>query len=349
MFALFAMPAPRWGEAAVAELRALPRLNALDALLRRGRRQPPSRDWRAGVQGALGAGAERIAPVAVAASAVPAVPRDAGVCFASPLHLIAGISRVHLPPAGALQLEAAEAEAWRLAFNRELGGADVQLHATTTGTHWLLEAACADAARDVEPDALAGAALERQAASFPGERALRRLSAEVEMWLAAHPLNQAREAKGKLALNALWFWGGARAIGLPPLRSAMWVASDVAHDAWLTGLTTQLHCPSIEAGSWDEACHIAGQLSTGTSAPREHAPALALVVMKADAANGSVHYWQMLEQHWFEPLSRAMDQGALSGLRLQVGGACWQVPRRGAFHWLRRRRHWAELIAHADA
>jgi len=42
---------------------------------------------------------------------------------------------------------------------------------------------------------------------------------EIEMLLHEHPINAAREAQGKPAANALWFWGGGRladAASLPP-------------------------------------------------------------------------------------------------------------------------------------
>ena len=49
-----------------------------------------------------------------------------------------------------------------------------------------------------------------------GADALRwqRIVTEVQMLLYAHPLNQAREARGELLVNSLWLWGGGRATPL---------------------------------------------------------------------------------------------------------------------------------------
>src|SRR5262249_36518298 len=51
--------------------------------------------------------------------------------------------------------------------------------------------------------------------------ALRRLSAEIEMWLHDHRVNQRRVKDGRLPITALWFWGGGGAgasIGFEPAR-----------------------------------------------------------------------------------------------------------------------------------
>src|SRR5262245_9970450 len=78
---------------------ALPALPALTTLLTRARRLPVTPDWRTGVLKALGApGDEATIPaVVLAARACPALSAGAALCFATPLHVVAGISRVHLP------------------------------------------------------------------------------------------------------------------------------------------------------------------------------------------------------------------------------------------------------------
>jgi hypothetical protein len=49
-----------------------------------------------------------------------------------------------------------------------------------------------------------------------GADALRwqRIATEVQMLLHAHPLNQARAARGELVINSLWLWGGGKAMPL---------------------------------------------------------------------------------------------------------------------------------------
>jgi hypothetical protein len=84
--------------------------------------------------------------------------------------------------------------------------------------------------RTTDPARLLGADI---ATGLPGgEKAgeLRRLSAEVEMWLHAEPLNVARTRRGVLPVSALWLWGGGAAHAIdstkPGARDLAFVGSD---------------------------------------------------------------------------------------------------------------------------
>ncbi len=88
-----------------------------------------------------------------------------------------------------------------------------------------------------------GEPLARSPRSGDAERGRCRLGAEVEMWLAAHPLNRGREARQLPPLNSLWFWGGTRASGVAGRwrkGAAVPCCSAGAPDAWLAGLAA--HC-----------------------------------------------------------------------------------------------------------
>ena len=64
-----------------------------------------------------------------------------------------------------------------------------------------------------------GASISEALPAAADAPALRRLSAEIEMWLHEHRVNQARVKRGRLPITALWFWGGgvARAgVGFEP-------------------------------------------------------------------------------------------------------------------------------------
>ena len=312
----------------------LPDLPGLTQLLRRATALPSSSGWRAGVLAALGAGADTAA-CAVAACAVPGLPPGSQVCFAAPLHVLAGISRVHLPPGGLLQLEPAEDNAWRAAFNAEFGP-QAQLHAAAPGGAWILVAPFAQAARDAAPESLMGEALERAPAADEAQRALRLLGAEVEMWLAAHALNREREARHEPVLNVIWFSGGARVAPVMPVAPMRGIVSGGRPDAWLAGLSVHAKVPVTIAPDWDAALRT---LDDGGSA---HADLL--VVPAPDAAGSASQYLQRLEDQWFAPLAKALEAGELDGVRLQIGERAWQVRRRPALRWLRWRRSWWQMI-----
>lgn len=338
MTPLIALPAPWLPEPDAPEALAgdgLPQLPALSALLRRARRAGSFTDWRQGVQMSLGAGAG-VAPVQLAAQALPAAAR-AGLCFAAPVHVVAGISRVHLPPGGRLQLQVTEEQAWCAAFNQEFGSASLRLHCAAAGGHWLLEAPFADAARDPAPEQLVGEALQRQPAAEPAARSLRRLGAEVEMWLAAHALNREREARREPVVNALWFWGGARALPPPRLRQPRAILTHAETDAWLAGLAGHCAVPVMAARNWQVALgSLAAGPPTGPAADPSSQPLL--IVLAPDAYGTGRAYWRMLEENWFAPAWQALRTGEIAGLRLQIGRTAWQVPRRSPLQWLAWRR-----------
>lgn len=341
MTPLIAMPGPWLPEATPGHAPATSALPALTAVLRRARRLPDATDWRAGVLGALGA-ARPLAVAAVAARACD-LPEDTALCLAAPLHLTAGISRVHLPPGGQLAPEPEEERAWCAALNAEFGGDGVVFHVAATRGGWLLQAPFAAAAGDAAPETLVGATLERHPARGSDERALRRLATEIEMWLAAHQLNQIRRNQGRATFDALWFWGGAQALALPPLQRPAWIAARGIADAWLTGLAAHTATPLHGALDFD-AAFAAGALQTSPPAVDMAATGSGpLLVAAPDNQGPSGHYWQMMEDNWIAPAVRAFDAGRLAGLRLQIGRTAWQLPHGGWLRWPRRSRAWWQL------
>jgi hypothetical protein len=338
MNALIAMPGP-WlpdgtGDSGKAHTE-LPGMPGLTRLLRRARRLPDAADWRAGAWAALGGGA--VPPVAIAACAVPELSSRASLCLAAPLHVVAGISRVHLPPGGRLWLEPVEEQAWRAAFNQEFGASGMRLHCAAPGGGWLLEAPFAAAARDAEPDVLVGEALQRQPATSAAERALRRFGTEVEMWLAAHELNREREARRLPPLNSIWLWGGGAADLLPAPGHPHVVVGNLAPDAWLCGLARWLGVRAEREGQWAAAARHAD------SAQAQGEPRSLLLVLSPDAGGASNAYWEMLERDWFAPLAASVRQGEVARLRLQIGRSAWQLPARSLLRGFGRRRPWWQM------
>lgn len=317
----------------------LPPLPALTRLLHQARRLPDSRDWQSGVMRALGM--DGVPAVAAAAAALPGLPRGSGICFAAPVHAIAGISRVHLPPGGRLLPDAAEEAAWRAAFNSEFGPGGAVLHAASGAGTWLLVAPFAAGARDAAPDLLVGATLERAPAADDAQRALRRLGAEVEMWLASHALNRRREQRGEPVLNAIWFWGGAQSIALPQPASLRGIVTAGSGDAWLAGLAAWAGTSLHHAGDWSAVLQ-SGILRA--RAPAGAADGHVLVVPSAPGAVPIAIGWQRLEEQWFAPAAEALASGEAGSLHLQLGGSAWQVSRGSLRHWLRwPRRHWWQM------
>jgi hypothetical protein len=148
----------------------------------------------------------------------------------------------------------------------------------------------------------------------------RRLITEAQMLLHELPLNEQREAQGKLAINGVWPWGS----GAKPSIAAAGYQHVYADDAWVRGLgraggAEPLRLPA-DAGA------IAG------------ARADVLFVLKTAPARSL----QRIEQTWLEPLAAALERAQASELRLALVArgrtiAC-RLTRRHMHRWWRRRR-----------
>jgi hypothetical protein len=304
-----------------------PDLPALSALLHGARRMPDAADWRCGVLSAL----EMADPVSqgvalVAARAIAALQPGTGVCLALPVHAVAGMSRMFLATPDAFTLDAAQREALRRAFNAEFGAADLQLHAVGSG--WVLQAPFAAAANDGSPESLLGLALAREPAASAAARNLRRLGAEVEMWLAGLDFNADRERRGQPPINCIWFWGGAMTgnLRLPgSVPGALFTNGEP--DAWSTGLAVHCGVELIAARAWEDVRQTSG----------------ALVILQAQGdALPQLPAW---ESAWLEPAFRDLSSGQLSSLRLQIGGSAWHLPAPRLMRLLSRRRPWWQLVS----
>jgi hypothetical protein len=307
----------------------LPELPVLSTMLHGATRLPVAADWRSGVLAALVTPQSvSTVPAVVAAQALAALPSAASVCLAMPVHAVAGISRMFLAPANSFVLDAAERETLRLAFNAEFGAPDLQLHAVGAG--WLLQAPFAAAANDESPELLLGAALAREPARTAESRALRRLGAEVEMWLAGLPLNREREQRGAQPINCFWCWGGAVAGALQvpgPVPGGLF--SNVEADAWLAGLASYCARPLQRALSWEEV--------RGTTD--------ALVILQPPLLGDVVRQLPLWEEAWLEPARRDLAARRLPALRLQIGNSAWQLPAPRLTRWFRRRQPWWQKVS----
>lgn len=93
-------------------------------------------------------------------------------------------------------------------------------------------------AEALEPARAMGASVTDAQRADPATRALRRLGAEIEMWLHDHPVNDARGLRGEPPVTALWLWGGGAISDVGATTDASAVSADIAfgRDAYLDGL-----------------------------------------------------------------------------------------------------------------
>jgi len=178
-------------------------------LARFGEKKTLPAGWRAWVAQWLGlpqfAGAP---PASIAAAALADVPADRVVWHATPLHLMAGLTSVHFDRRSVLRPPRAELEALAASFSATFHGSGFALHPLEGGELLLSGPAVPAPAATTEPARMLLTPVAEALPAGEGAPALRRLGAEIEMWLHHHPVNDERARRGAPPVAALWVWGG---------------------------------------------------------------------------------------------------------------------------------------------
>lgn len=197
-------------------------LAGFDHAGRFGERQRLGAGWREWLAHWLGRG--DLAGVSVAAVAAAALASAAGDgsrrasaaaggsaatrWIATPVELVAGLTRVHFERRGIVRLTPEEQAMLADAFHRTFGGSGVTLQPLSDGQFLAVTAGIA-AVATIEPARCAGGLLV--VPQGPAAAPVLRLIAEIEMWLHGAELNAARSARGAAPVTALWLWGAAGA------------------------------------------------------------------------------------------------------------------------------------------
>jgi hypothetical protein len=258
------------------------------------------------------------------------LPPSGTAWIATPVHLLAGLTSVHLPRAGVLRLAPAEAQRLALDFGRTFEGSGFKL-TVLPPADLLLVGPPFPEVKTVEPARAALGSLKDAQPRGKGAELLRRLGAEIEMWLYAHPLNSERARVGMPAVSALWPWGG----GPMPIElrsSAQPSAVVFATDAATRGL---LNLNEMEARQPPD--------TLGEALGYAEAERAALVL-----ASGSLLQthpeWTLIEAvtqldtDLIAPAVAALRRGKLARLVLIANDRVLAVRRRDLRRWWRRRR-----------
>ncbi len=311
----------------------LPRLPAVESLLRFGRPAQRHADWQA--QLAVWAGRPELAavPPAVLAAAVERAPVPASAWFASPVHLVAGLDHLRLHPAGLLRLDPADAAALAADFAGTFGADGLALRPIAGG--FLLTGLGLLDVTAVEPARLLGTDLRRAPPTGPDAGVLRRLAAEIEMWL--HARAAAAPPARKLVPNALWLWGGGLS-QVDPVATRSQAGCDgllhaedpTATSLWQLGGSTAKPLPA------DFAAWVAGPSA---------APGPATVCLPVAPRSPLDRPLDRLETAWVEPALVALRAGQLTSLSLYVAGRGWQLRRPVGWRFWRRTRPWWDVLA----
>ena len=234
-------------------------LAGLGFVARFGARAVLAHGWRAWLAGWLGRSElAGVAPARIAAAAHPGLTATPGTLWlAAPVHLSAGLSRVHLDPRGLLYLSAAELAQLAQDFARAFAGSGFALTPASPRELLLLTPGI-EAVATAEPARFAGAEVNEALPRGPAAAGLRRTWTEIEMWLHAQPLNQAR----RLPVTALWPWGALGETAVPAPAAVPAAPAAFAADAYVRGLW---HICGRDCRAVPEA--LGAVLDSGASAP----------------------------------------------------------------------------------
>ena len=209
----------------------------LEHLARFGHKGALPEGWRAWVAHWLGLPQYAHAPPAsVAAAALVGAPADRALWLATPVHLIAGMASVHFDRRSVLRLPDAELEALAASFREAFRGSGFDLHPLAGGELLLSGPSIPASATTTEPALIPLIPVADALPAGEGAAVLRRLGAEIEMWLHDHPVNDARARRGALPVATLWVWGGGAPAILPPAAAGEVADAAFGSDVYLRGL-----------------------------------------------------------------------------------------------------------------
>ena len=283
------------------------RYPALELLFARGRRTPdgsrrlPLERWLHQAFSLEGTA------IPAGALSLIATNRDPGTdswMRADPVHLRVMRDHLVVVPAEALAISKDEADALCASLNEHFSEA-MQLHALAPGRWTARLRGPVPEADDVPALQVAGEELSRG-------RGREVELTEIQMLLHAHPVNEAREARGEPTINSLWLWGAGRA----GTATSRW-ASVIADEPLAMGLAmlTRARYRSLYPGAaqWLR------------NAPDEGRHLVVLDTLRVPAAlrdAGQFHErLSMLDKDWFAPLVRALRAGRIGMVTLHVPDA----------------------------
>jgi hypothetical protein len=285
------------------------------------------------------------ATTAVPSSDVSGEPQPGATSWiATPVHLIAGLTSLHLDRRSILRLSAADLESFARDFNHTFGDSGLVL-TPLPGGEFLMQGPATLTASTTEPARALVADLEASLPKGNDAKALKRLGAELEMWLHANPLNETRRRRGELPVSTLWLWGGAPAPAGGGHRTTATQQPDSATDSSDTRTDLAFGNDPYLAGLWrvhgDRSRALPDQLGDVLTDSRAQRAVLATEVTSMLQLNP---HWSIfealaeLDRRFVAPAIAVLGAGVIESVVLIANDAAWRVGRRDRLKLWRRPR-----------
>lgn len=314
-----------WVHDAVSELRSagpaapLPALRWIAGRGNRVRVARPWREWLVAVPGASAADAlghwSAGAALAAAAGAGPGLAPAWGV--AQPVHLAAGLDHLRLAPLADAVPQADEVEAIAATVRSHLAGDAFQLAEFVDGA-WIVRCEERVAAVTQAPADLVGCDIRDAMPDGPDGARLRSVMNEIQMLLHEHSVNQRRERRRQLPINALWLWGfGALpAVAASPPAVRRWELR--ADDLWLQAY-------------WRAHAGEAAAPGYGRNERRD-----TLVALSQPPTGDAAEALAEIDSSLLARLVDAVQAGGLRALEVHTGRVCYVLDRHSRLRFWRR-------------
>jgi hypothetical protein len=302
-----------------------PRLSALELLIARARRTTIAGGWRPWLARQMGGPAlASAAPAGVAAAGWLQDAAHECYWFATPVHYFAGLDSLQMHPAGLLQLDSAAQRVLCADFTAVFAGAPLSLHATGR-RDLLLAGASMGAAMTFDPSGWLGADPSGGLPTGEGASSLKRLGAELEMWLHEHPINRERARQGQLPVSTLWLWGAGKA----PERGTGRVPHLYAEDTYSEGLARL-------CGGY------AQPPPERWMAPQSGETVIAILPTASEDPRARL---QAIERCWIAPALADLRRGQLRQLQLIIGERGYAATRATLLQFWRTPLSWWQSLA----
>jgi hypothetical protein len=288
-------------------------LPGLDTLIARGRRTAQRvallERWLADRHGLANDGEPPYAPHSLLGDGVD--PGAGGWLRADPCHLRLGTDHLVLADAATFDITADEAAALVGALDAHFAPDGFSFRAVRPD-RWYL---ALDSLPAMTTTPLATARAQSVDPLLPrgaDARAWHARLNEVQMVLHAHPVNEAREARGAPPINSVWIWGAGRAGETPRRAYARVRATDPLALGLAKASGGAAHALPPNAEAWLQ------------DAPRDGIEAIVLDSLRVPAAYGDAQTWrsrlESMERHWFTPLVGALRAGRVGMVTLHAMG-----------------------------
>jgi hypothetical protein len=315
----------------------VPSLPALSQILGRARRRRHEKDSLRQLCGLLGLKTSPIrdVPVAAVTRLIDSEEHPDGIWMrADPVHLSADRDRLLLIDASLFKLSQHDALALATEVQQVLDGQGWRLEVPFPN-RWYISLDEDPRVTTSDPRRAGGHDVNRHLPRGNGAKVMHRLLNEVQMQLHDADINREREDRGELTINSIWFWGVGE---LPDVLPRLW-SMVYSSDPFTRGLAMLSMTPCRDVT--ETASAVLPVLNEQTEV------LVCLEDCRVPAQYGDLPRWHDiltdLEQHWFEPILRAVQENTVQELTVITDHRIFRLARPDLKKFWRRPRTLAQL------